>query len=247
MDLEAEVQSRGTLLQHTQIATELTQWNSLATHGEAPEHWDPDIRIEKVTSVLPTNVNRTGAHHGRVPDIGLSIRAFIATGTATEHAVVTEYSGEYIGHGQSKTVFKLHCLRESGTFDGCILKVRKTERDLEPSVFTRLRDSGITTNILYQARGLEWSIDDFPRYHCWITEQAIPLDEFCQINYAVKSKCTLATFCCILRAAEHGLYLSDSHFLNFGVKITSDATEHTLVIIDAGSRGLDPVRWTKTQ
>ena len=23
------------------------------THGDAPEHWDPDIRIEKVTSVLP--------------------------------------------------------------------------------------------------------------------------------------------------------------------------------------------------
>ena len=131
------------------------------THGDAPEHWDPDIRIEKVTSVLPTNVNRTGAHHDRVPDIGLSIRAFIATGTATEHAVVTEYAGEYIGHGQSKTVFKLHCLRESGTFDGCILKVRKTKRDLEPSVFTRLRDYGITTNILYQARGLECSIDDF--------------------------------------------------------------------------------------
>ena len=89
----------------------------------ATEHWDPDIRIEKVTSVLPTNVNRTGAHHDRLPDIGLSIRAFISTGAATEHAVVTEYSGEYIGHGQSKTVFKLHS--HGGTFDGCILKITK--------------------------------------------------------------------------------------------------------------------------
>ena len=62
----------------------------------------------------------------------------------------------------------------------------------------------------------------------------------------MKSKCTLAAFCCTLRAAEHGLYLSDNHFYNFGVKITSDATEHTVVIIDAGSRGLDPYLWTKS-
>ena len=79
------------------------------------------------------------------------------------------------------------------------------------------------------------------------TDQAIPSDEFGQCNYAVKSKCTLAAFCCILRAAEHGLYLSDNHFFNFGVKITSVATEHTVVIIDAGSRGLDPDLWTTPQ
>ena len=85
------------------------------------------------------------------------------------------------------------------------------------------------------------------RYHCWITEQTIPLDEFGQCNYAVKSKCTLAAFCCILRAAEHGLYLSDNHLCNFGVKITRVATEHTVVIIDAGSRGLELDLWTKAQ
>ena len=34
---------------------------------------------------------------------------------------------------------------------------------------------------------------------------------------------------------------------NCGVKITSVATEHTVVIIDAGSRGLDPDLWTKAQ
>ena len=135
---------------------------------------------------------------------------------------------------------------------GCILKIRKTDGgDLEPSVFTRIGDCGITTNILYQARGEECSARPKHKisspYHCWIAEQAIPLDEFIQCNYAVKSKCTLAAFCCILRAAEHGLYLSDNHFYNFGVKITSDATEHTVVIIDAGSRGLDPNLWTKSE
>ena len=57
------------------------------THGDVLEHWDPDIRIEKVTRVLPTNVNRAGAHHDRLPDIGLSIRTFMSTGAATEHAL----------------------------------------------------------------------------------------------------------------------------------------------------------------
>ena len=49
----------------------------------------------------------------------------------------------------------------------------------------------------------------------------------------------------MLRAAEHGLYLSACDFFNFGVKMTNDATEHIVVIIDAGGRGLDCRRWTK--
>ena len=34
---------------------------------------------------------------------------------------------------------------------------------------------------------------------------------------------------------------------NFGVKITSVATEHTVVIIDVGSRGLGTHLWTKAE
>ena len=92
------------------------------TYGDAPQDWYPDIRIEKITSVTPKKGKRIGAHHDRPSDIGLSIRAFMSTRAATEHAVVTEYSGEYIGHGQSKTIFKLHC--QSKIFDACILKIR---------------------------------------------------------------------------------------------------------------------------
>ena len=44
------------------------------------------------------------------------------------------------------------------------------------------------------------------------------------------------------------LYLSDCHFFNFGALVTRNATEHLIVIIDAGSRGicLDK-HWKKSQ
>ena len=48
-------------------------------------------------------------------------------------------------------------------------------------------------------------------------------------------------------AAMHGLYLSDCHFYNFGILLTENATEHLVVIIDAGSRGiLRDERWKKS-
>ena len=76
------------------------------------------------------------------------------------------------------------------------------------------------------------------RFHCWITDRTIPLDEFCRGLNAIKIRCSLAAFCCILKAALRGLYLSDCHFFNFGVELTETATEHRVVIIDAGSRGI---------
>ena len=41
------------------------------THGDAPQDWDSDIRIEKITNVTPKKRKRIGAHHDRPPDIGL--------------------------------------------------------------------------------------------------------------------------------------------------------------------------------
>ena len=114
------------------------------TNGDAPQGWDPDIRIEKIPNVTPKKGKRIGAHHDCPPDIGLSIRAFISTRTATEHTVVTEYSGEYVGHSQSKTVFKLQCQGE--VFDGCILKVRQAKQDLEPSVFAQVQEFSLIRN-----------------------------------------------------------------------------------------------------
>ena len=111
---------------------------------DATEHLDPEIRLEKASRSLWTSrrtsstpqaldPNSPGAHHPRPPDIALDIKVAIPTGTATERAVVSEYSGEYAGHGQSKTAFKLHCQGEA--FDGAILKVTKSLDDPEPFVF----------------------------------------------------------------------------------------------------------------
>ncbi len=151
-----------------------------------------------------------------------------------------EYYGEYLGHGQSKTAFELQC--PGARFDGTVLKVAKTV-DMEPSVFAQGSQHGLTTSILYENRGNDGS----RRYHCWITERTIPLDQFLQYHGADKQRCSLAAFVCMLRASRSGLYLSDCHFFNFGVKLSENATEHLVVIIDAGSRGIHPgERWLKS-
>ena len=80
---------------------------------------------------------------------------------------------------------------------------------------------------------------DWRSYHCWITERTIPLDGFVQCPMANRSQCTLAAFICVLECVSIGLQISDTHFFNFGVRFFSDfATEHVVVLIDAGSRGL---------
>ena len=95
---------------------------------------------------------------------------------------------------------------------------------------------GVTTDILYECDGLD--ADSGRRFHCWITNRTIPLDEICRNDIAIKSRCSVAAFFCRLSAVRHGLYLSDCHFFNFGALLTESATEHLVVIIDAGSRGI---------
>ena len=77
----------------------------VSSASDAATRWDPDIRIEKALSSLPTREHRPGEHHGRRPDIALSIKAIIPTAPATKHAPMIDYSGEYVGHGQSTTAF----------------------------------------------------------------------------------------------------------------------------------------------
>ena len=53
---------------------------------------------------------------------------------------------------------------------------------------------------------------------------------------------------CVRECISIGLQISDTHFFNFGVRYFSDfATEHVVVLIDAGSRGWHPnsPRWSK--
>ena len=51
-----------------------------------------------------------------------------------------------------------------------------------------------------------------------------------------------------IKVAQHGLYLSDCHFYNFGVQLSDNAEEHTVLIIDAGSRRIHPEKqWPKSE
>ena len=112
--------------------------------------------------------------------------------------------------------------------------------------FINTAQANLTTSVLYNCHGVD--ADSGRRFHCWITDRTIPLGEFCRFDKATKYRCSLAAFCCILKAAMHGLYLSDCHFFNFGVQLTENATEHLVVIIDAGSRGINRgAQWQKSQ
>ena len=89
--------------------------------------------------------------------------------------------------------------------------------------------------MLYNCDGVD--ADSGRRFRRWITDRPIPLDELCRDD-AIKSRCSLAAFWCIIRAALYSLYLFDCHLFNFGVQLTESATEHLVVVIDAGSRGI---------
>ena len=200
------------------------------------QHAKPPILFKKCAAASAV---RLKTHNNRAPDIGRCIVV-----TIEEHqGVMIEYYGEYIGHGQSKTAFELYS--EGERFHGKVLKVSKTQ-DIEPGVFMEASKTDLTPTILYQAIGMD--VESKQSFHCWIMDRVIPLDELCGYEGVIKSKCSLAAFHCILRAAEHGLYLSDCHFFNFGVCLDENATEHRVIIIDAGSRGIHPDKqWKKSE
>ena len=62
-------------------------------------------------------------HHTRKPDIGIAIEVVIPRDWELGIEDVVYY-GEYIGHGQSKTAFELHCT--VGRFEDSILYVART-------------------------------------------------------------------------------------------------------------------------
>ena len=150
-------------------------------------------------------------HHPRKPDVALRMEVLIpfhanshskSRQPATEqHAskTYTTYDAEYRGHGQSKTAFVLKAPGEP--FHEMILKLA-AKPDPEPEVF-RAMPADATLQILYECDGWHGNT----QYHCWITERAIPLDEFvrdpdvcwaehsCRMMGVVASVQTLRTKC----------------------------------------------------
>ena len=221
-------------------------------HRTATEHslagsrmLDAEIVLRKDPETDP-RAARIKTHHNRAPDVGIGILISIPCYRAGRDAPeMIEYSGRYLGHGKSKTAFELN--HPGAKFHGNVLKVAKAY-DMEPSVFRKAAPLGLATHIHYNCEGRD--ADSGHRFHCWITDRTIPLDELCRDENANQARCSLAAFCCMLRAAQHGFYLSDCHFFNFGVTIddTENATEHLVVIIDAGSRGIhSETQWPKSE
>ena len=168
-----------------------------------------------------------------MPDVGIGVLVSMPRGKAGTGKEREDYYGIYLGHGQSKTAYELISIsKERARFDGKVLKVA-AKPDKEPSVCREACQFGVTTSILYEAEGVDESSGK--HFHSWIVDRCIPLDEICRYEETRKSACSLAAFCCLLRAAEHGLYLSDCHFCNFGLMVTEDAKQHTVVFIDVGS------------
>ena len=176
----------------------LQRRGSHASQRTAAEHsparsrrLDPEILLQK--SGINTAV-RIKTHHSRTPDVGIGIRIFMPCYRAGEESPeMIEYYGEYLGHGQSKTAFELHS--PGARFHGKVLKVAKA-RDMEPSVFMEATQAGLTTSVLYNCDGMD--AESGRRFHCWITDRTIPLDEFWRSDNAIKIRCSLAAFCCIL-------------------------------------------------
>ena len=59
------------------------------------------------------SVVRFKSHHTRTPDVGIGIRVLMPSPRE-----MTEYYGEYFGHGASKATFELHCPTANATKHG---------------------------------------------------------------------------------------------------------------------------------
>ena len=229
----------------TEVTTELSAIRRRATEQpsfvQRPLRWDDEFWLEEMEESTPQESSLAGRHHPRKPDLAMGIRIYMRTERDWAWQV---RSGVYLGHGQSKTTFRL--ISKAGQTNG-VLKVAQ-KKDIEPEVFCAVSHYGLCTPILHN--GWARQASDWRSYHCWITERTIPLDEFVQCPMANRSQCTLAAFICVLECISIGFQISDTHFFNFGVRFFSDfATEHVVVLIDAGHRGWHPdsPRWSKAE
>ena len=142
---------------HSRPATEQSA-SPLANHWRAPEEpspaamplrWDDDCWLEEI-EVLPLDESSLkGKHHPRRPDPAMRIRIYIWI----EHDW-QQYSGIYLGHGQSKTTFRLvdAASQTAALPANAVLKVARTE-DVEPQVFDAVSGYGLCTPILYNGWG----------------------------------------------------------------------------------------------
>ena len=185
----------------------------------------------------------------RKPDVGIGIRVELSAAT---HHDTQEYHGEYIGHGQSKTVFLLRRLRthravateHAAEYHGKVLKLAK-ERNIEPEVLRQALPLDVMTRILYEAEAVD--NESGQRYFCWITDRCIPLNQLFKLNHIDKSCCSLGAYFCMLRAARWNVYVSDCGLQNFGLVVNDRLNMHEIAIIDAGQWQCQDSAWSKSK
>ena len=200
-----------------------------AVHGERPSRRKRgDDGNQSSTELQFFKLNEIDAgfkdNHPRVPDLSADILVKFPSET---------YVGAYLSHGNSKTIFVLKSRsRHKGKFDGEVLKISR-EHDKEPAVMRQAQE--ITARLLHECYGK----DGNDVYHCWVAERCIPLHRLAlDLDTCNKERCVLAACRCIARAARCRLLLSDCHYYNLGVRITTSDAAHEVVIIDVGSRGI---------
>ena len=194
----------------------------------------------ELVSLEHTSEMRLQLTHQRAPDIGTRIRVTIPYEGTTS---TKDYIGEYYGHGQEKTTFRLN--GELGDlYHGKVLKVA-AKPCCEPDLFTKMRERSpcITSRILYSSLGYA---NNRQQYYCWITERTIPLDRLLKCSLDVlKDRCMLAAILCLVQCAQNGLLISDNNFFNLGVLVNKEE-QHCVVVIDGGWREMaEPSSYTK--
>ena len=233
---------------YTMLRSRSSQWSGVAEHDErsdgtgASEHYEEQslgasrqkrgAKLQRLDSEIRFfKLNEIDANYKdnntRIPDLSADIRIVFPT---------EEYIGKYVSHGQSKTVFVIRSSgRKEGRFDGTVLKISRGY-DIEPTVARAPQPRGyqIVPKLYYEGIGKDGEVE----YYCWVSERCIPLHRLAALSKCNKNACVLAACRCIARAALCRIHVSDCHYFNFGVRITSGATEHEVLIIDAGSRGL---------
>ena len=71
-------------------------------------------------------------------------------------------------------------------------------------------------------------------WFAWLAEYAVPLDKYVQDMDVDRKACLKLALYKQVKAAQHGLLLSDNNLFNFGV------VDNTVVIIDIGSKCVQP-------
>ena len=228
-------------------------WRSDPSRGRrspqtsASEPMPPCVMICKSSSATVLDIDT----RYRKPDVGIGISVQLSPATNCE---LQQYYGEYIGHGLYKISFLLrkspdisaagaYATEYAPQFDGKVLKLSK-RTDIEPEVFRRASSLGVTTSILFETTAID--TDTNQQFHCWITERCIPLDKIIRQFTVKPTRCSIAIYYCLLRAAQAGINITDCGFQNFGL-VVNDATEHSIVVIDAGNQAVKSEPWAKSR